>query len=500
MLLNCLKQQTRRRRMMNKLCRLIMGLLLGLAATGCMVGPDYERPVQENPAGWRVDTAEAQELSNSQWWHQFDDPELNKLIDEALLENKNLLVATARVDEFLGRYGVARADLYPQAGAEGAAARDRFSEDITPTGPGVDNPDSIYQAFLTATWEVDLWGRLRRASEAARADLLSVEEARQIVIQTLVSSVSLAYIDLLNLDRQLQISIETKQTRKKSLDIFTKRHQAGVISSLELSQVRSEYQSARARVPELQRAIGQRENALSVLLGRNPGPIERGGTIVDLKMPVAPAGLPSELLTRRPDIRQAEQDLIAANARIGVARAAYFPTVSLTGFLGTSSRDVSDLFEGTSKAWNYAANVSVPIFTAGRIRGQVEAAEALQQQSLVNYQQVIQNAFREVDDSLIDQDRTREKLDAQREQVAALNDYSRLARLRYDEGYSSYLEVLDAERSLFNVDLAYTQTQADLFSALVNLYKAMGGGWIALADEATLQAKQAEEAATPAAQ
>ena len=462
---------------MSKRGRLVAGLLMALALAGCTVGPDYMPPITDPPPAWRTDLSEANQLSNTRWWQQFNDPALDDLIDEALRDNRDLLIATARVDEFLGRYGVTRADLYPQAVAEGAAARERISEDVTPIGPGIDNPDSIYQAFLTATWEIDLWGRLRRASEAARADLLGSEEARQVVIQTLVSSVALGYIDLLNLDRQLQISIDTADTRNDSLEIFTKRHQAGVISNLELSQVKSEYQEARARIPELQRAIGQRENALSVLLGRNPGPIRRGGTIADLKLPRVPAGLPSDLLVRRPDIRQAEQELIAANARIGVARAAYFPTVSLTGFLGTSSRDVADLFEGDSKAWNYAGNVTVPIFTAGRIRGQVAAAEAIRRQALENYQQTIQDAFREVDDALIDQDRTREVMAAQGEQLLALQDYARLARLRYDEGYSSYLEVLDAERSLFNVDLRYTQTQADLFSALVELYKAMGGGW-----------------------
>lgn len=485
---------------MNNLSRLIIGISIGLFASGCMVGSDYERPPLDTPADWRVEASEARELSNSQWWHQFGDPVLPELINEALENNKDLLIATARVDEFLGRYGVARSNIFPQVGAEGAAARDRFSEDVSPVGPGISNPDDIYQAFLSASWEIDLWGRLRRATEAAQADLLSTEEARQTVIQTLVSSVALGYIDLLNLDRQLQVSINTAKTRKESEEIFTKRHEAGVVSNLELSQVTSEYQSARARIPELERAIARRENDLSVLLGRNPGPIPRGGKIADLKLPTAPAGLPSELLTRRPDIRQAEQDLIAANASIGVARAAYFPTVSLTGFLGTSSRDVSDLFEGNSKAWNYAGNVTVPIFTAGRIKGQIEAAEAVQQQALINYQQVIQNAFREVDDSLIDQDRTRETLDAQRLQVVALNDYARLAKLRYDEGYSSYLEVLDAERSLFNVDLLYTQTQADLFSAMVNLYKAMGGGWIWLADEKTYRPEQGDEDSTAAEQ
>ena len=485
---------------MNNSSRLIIGLFAVLLVAGCMIGPDYEKPLIDSPAAWRIDATEAQDLSNSEWWGQFDDQVLNELIEEALKHNKDLLIATARLDEFLGRYGVARADLFPQAGAEGYAGRERISESVTPLGPSIDNPDNIYQAFLTATWEVDLWGRLRRATEAAQAELLSTEEARQIVIQTLVSSVALGYIDLLSLDRQLSTSQETAKTRKESLEIFTKRHLAGVISNLELSQVKSEYYLALARVPELERAIGQRENALSILLGRDPAPIKRGGTIAELKLPTAPAGLPSDLLTRRPDLRQAEQNLIAANARIGVARAAYFPTVSLTGFLGTSSRDVSDLFEGNSKAWNYAGNVTVPIFTAGRIKGEIEAAEAVQQQALVNYQQTIQNAFREVNDALIDQDRTRETLDAQGQQVMALKDYAHLARLRYDEGYSSYLEVLDAERSLFNVDLTYTQTRADLFSAMVDLYKVMGGGWIDLADGVTYQDQNEAEETAPAGQ
>lgn len=476
---------------MIKLHFLIISLIAVFFLAGCMIGPDYERPVVDAPSLWRVDIVEAGELSNSKWWHQFDDPVLVELTSEALLNNTDLLIATARVDQFLGLYGATRAELFPQVGAQGSAARDRFSEALSPASPGISNPDNIYQAFLTATWEIDLWGRLRRATEAAKAELLSTEEARRTVVQSLVSSVVISYIDLLNLDRQLQISIETAKSRKDSETIFTQRHKAGVVSNLELSQVKSEYQSARARIPELEKAITQRENALSILLGRNPGPIRRGGAISDLRLPTVPSGLPSELLVRRPDIRQAEHDLIAANARIGVARAAYFPTVSLTGALGTSSRDISDLFSGDSKAWSFAGDVSLPIFTAGRIEGQVKAAEAVQQQALIAYQGVIQNAFREVDDALVDQDRTRVILDAQKLQVLSLKDYARLAKLRYDEGYSSYLEVLDAERSLFNVELNYTQTQADLFSALVTLYKTMGGGWIDQADEMTY--KQSEQ-------
>ena len=470
---------------MNNFFRLVMVLFLFGNIAGCMIGPDYEPPPTENPPSWRIDLQTAEDLSNTQWWQQFEDPVLNDLIIEALKENKDLMKATFRVEEFLGRYGATRADLFPQMGAEGSAARDRFSEDISPVGPGVSNPDNIYQAFVSATWEIDLWGRLRRATEAARADLLSTEEARLIIIQTLVSSVALGYIDLLNLDQQLQISIDTVETRHRSLEIFTERYRAGVISNLELSQAKSEYESARSQTPEIERIIARRENALSVLLGRNPGPIKRGKTLAELNLPTAPAGLPSELLIRRPDIRQAEQDLIAANARIGVARAAYFPSVTLTGFLGTSSRDVSDLFEGQSEIWNYAGNISVPVFTAGRIEGEVKVAEAQQQQALVNYQSVIQNAFLEVNDALIDQDRTRATLKAQYQQILALKDYANLARLRFEEGYASYLEVLDAERSLFNQELNYTQTQANLFNALVDLYKSMGGGWIEMDIEGT---------------
>lgn len=470
---------------MNNFFRLVMVLFLIGNIAGCVVGPDYEPPHTENPPSWRIDLQTAEDLSNTQWWQQFEDPVLNDLIIEALNENKDLLIATFRVEEFLGRYGATRADLFPQIGAEGSGARERFSENISPAGPGVSNPDNIYQAFLSATWEIDLWGRLRRATEAARADLLSTEEDRLIIIQTLVSSVALGYIDLLNLDQQLQISIDTVETRQRSLEIFTERYRAGVISNLELSQAKSEYESARAQTPEIERIISRRENALSVLLGRNPGPIKRGKTLAEIKLPTAPAGLPSELLIRRPDIRQAEQDLIAANARIGVARAAYFPSVTLTGFLGTSSRDVSDLFEGPSEIWNYAGNISVPVFTAGRIEGEVKVAEAQQQQALVNYQSVIQNAFLEVNDALIDQDRTRATLEAQYQQILALKDYASLARLRFEEGYASYLEVLDAERSLFNQELNYTQTQAKLFNALVDLYKSMGGGWIEMDIEGT---------------
>ena len=274
--------------------------------------------------------------------------------------------------------------------------------------------------------------------------------------------------NLRNLDRQLEIAKATAKSRGESYELFKLRFEGGVISVLELSQNKSQYEEALATIPPLEKAIAQQENGLSVLLGRNPGPIVRGKDIDQFVLPAIPAGLPSELLERRPDIRRAEQDLIAANALIGAARAAYFPTISLTGLFGYASPSFSNLFNSQN---------TMPIFTAGAIAGQVQAAEAVQQQALFGYQKAIQEAFREVDDSLINQDRTREQLLAQRRQVEALQQYASTARLRYDNGYTSFIEVLDAERSLFNVQLQYTQTHQVQLQAMINLYLAMGGGW-----------------------
>jgi multidrug efflux system outer membrane protein len=265
--------------------------------------------------------------------------------------------------------------------------------------------------------------------------------------------------------------------------LFELRFKGGNISEMELSQVKSEYYVALAAIPDLEKRIRQQENLLNLLLGRNPGPVKRGKTIDEVSLPAIPAGLPSDLLARRPDIRQAEQALIAANARIGVAKAQYFPTISLTGIFGSSSTELSDLFSGPAKTWNYAGTLAGPIFTAGKIKGTVKAAQAVQQEALFGYELAVRNGFREFEDSLIDQDRTRLQLEAQAKQVETLATYARLARLRYENGYTSYIEVLDAERSLFNGQLTYTQTQDLLLRALVNLYRASGGGWVVEADK-----------------
>jgi multidrug efflux system outer membrane protein len=459
---------------------------------GCMIGPNYHRPIVETPPAWRFEEKEAREVGNTAWWEQFEDPVLNDLIQSALKGNKDIKIATARVEEFMGRYGTTRAALFPQVSASASGSRSR-STVYTPAGiisPEAyvvlpTNPANSFQVFLNASWEIDLWGKLRRATEASRADLLSTEEGRRAVILTLVTSVASAYVNLRDLDTQLEIAQRTTKSREESYRLFQLRFRGGVISELELSQVKSEYEEALSTIPLIEKIIAQQENALSVLLGRNPGPIPRGKKIDEFVLPPVPGGLPSDLLTNRPDILQAEQDLVAANARIGVARSLYFPTISLTGLSGFASTDLSNLFTGPARTWSWAAPLTAPVFTGGAIRGQVKSAEAVQQQALLRYQQFIQTAFREVEDALIDQKRSREQLAIQAQQVESLRNYAHFARLRFDNGYTSYIEVLDAERSLFTAELSQAQTKGVLFQALVNLYKTMGGGWIVGADRMT---------------
>ncbi len=461
----------------------IISFLLTLTLFGCMVGPNYKRPMVETPLLWRFEEKEAREVANTPWWEQFDDPVLNELVQTVLKENKDVRIAAARVEEFMGRYRTTRASLFPQVGAGASAGRSRVTEKSpTPFPSSGENPANDFEIFVNASWEIDLWGKLRRATEAARADLLGTGEGRRTVILTLVTSVASAYVNLRDLDMQLEIAKRTVKSREESYNLFQIRFRGGVISDLELNQVKSEYEQALSTIPFIEKTIAQQENALSVLLGRNPGPIPRGKMIDGLVLPAVPAGLPSDLLASRPDIRQAEQELIAANARIGVARSQYFPTISLTALFGTASTDLTGLFSGPAKIWSFVAPLTAPIFTGGAIRGQVRSAEAVRQQSLLRYQRSIQAAFRDVEDALIDQKRTREQLEIQARQVESLRDYARFARLRFDNGYTSYIEVLDAERSLFGAELSHAQTKGALFQALVNLYKAMGGGWVVEAD------------------
>jgi len=478
--------------------RLIIFSLTLLMLAGCAVGPDYKKPEIASQPAWLVDMQTAKDTANTLWWEQFQDPTLNELIATALKQNYDLRIATARVDEYYGRYGATRADLFPQVGYGASGSRVHMSEKgpIAMT-PGTSSLYNSYQAQFSASWEIDLWGKIRRATEAAQADLMAAEDFRSGVILSLVTSVATAYVDLRSLDQQLEIARQTAKSREESVKLFDLRFKGGNISQMELSQVQSEYYVALAAIPDLEKRVRQQENYINLLLGRNPGQIARGKMIGAIALPAVPAGLPSDLLARRPDIRQAEQQLIAANARIGVAKAQYFPSISLTGLFGSASADLNDLFTGPAKAWSYAGMLAGPIFTAGKIKGSVKAAQAIQQEALFGYEQAIRNSFREFEDALIDQDRTRVQLDAQAKQVEVLATYARLARLRYENGYTSYIEVLDAERSLFNSQLSYAQTQDTMLRALVNLYKTSGGGWVVEADKIASSADQKSAPAAP---
>lgn len=459
-------------------------VITGCLLTACMVGPDYRRPEVQTPDNFRFQDPEAAKTANTPWWEQFQDPVLNALIESALKNNKDVRIAAARIDEFAGRFGTTRSELFPQIGYQGSAVRDQLSETTgTPLSPGVENPQTTYLAIATAGWEIDLWGRVRRLSESARADLFASVEGRRAIILTLVSAVANGYVALRDLDKQLEIARSTAKSYKETVQLFETRYRGGVVSEVELAQVRSQYEQASARIPQFEKLIAQQENALAVLLGRNPGSIPRGRPLDELMLPAVPAGLPSQLLEQRPDILEAEQRLIAENALIGAARARYYPSISLTGFFGGASAELSDLFDSSSKTWNFTGDILGPIFTGGAIKGQVLQAEARQRQALLAYERAIQNAFREVDDALVDHQKSRQQLAAQTRQVEALREYARLAWLRFNNGYTSYLEVLDARRSLFDAELERSLTQGVVFQALVNIYKAMGGGWVAEAEK-----------------
>jgi len=456
-----------------------------LALSGCLLGPNYERPAVDAPPAFRFAESDAKDLVNTAWWEQFQDPALNALIATALADNKDVKIAAARVEQFLGQFVTTRSQLFPQVAAGFDAQRQRVPLGSTQLPSGVGPVFNQFQATLSASWEIDFFGKLRRQTEAARASLLSSEEGRRATILTLVASVASSYVNLLSLDRQLDIAKSTAASRAASVHVFQLRFSGGEVSQMELAQSQSEYEASLATIPQIELQIAQQEDALSILLGHNPGDIARDRELDDLALPAVPAGLPSELLERRPDLRQAEQDLIAANALIGAARALYFPSISLTGLFGSASTRFSSLFTGPARVWSYAGAVTLPIFTAGSISGQVTQAEAQQQQALFQYQKSIQVAFQEVADALVSLQKTREQLVVQGSQVDALRTYARLARLRFEGGYTSYIEVLDAERSLFNAQLSYAQTQGVVFTSAVSLYKAMGGGWVTDAEHMT---------------
>ena len=439
-----------------------------------MVGPDYRRPDIEVPPAWRLGATEAVEISNIAWWEQFQDPVLSGLVRTALENNKDLAIATANIDQASAQYGIVRSAQFPQVSAGVSASRNRSSANAAVPGG---ETFSDYNINLSASFELDVWGKLRRASESARASLLASEQGKGTVVLTVVTSVANGYIQLRALDRQLEIAQRTSQSFREVTRLQKLRFEEGAVPESDYRQAQSQYQAAVAQVPELERQIARQENFLSVLLGRNPGPIERGREIDAMLFPAVPGGLPASLLERRPDIRQAEQNLVAANADIGVAKAAYFPDISLTALLGLESAQLSNLFKGPSKTWSFGAGLLQPIFNAGRIDNQVAQAEALQREALYVYQRSIISAFQDVENALIDRTKFGQIRDEQAINVEALRRFRDLADLRYREGATIYLEVANAEQSLFNAQLSYVATQSQLFQSYATLYKAMGGGW-----------------------
>lgn len=450
---------------------------------GCMtVGPDYRRPKVDTPEQWPG--AASTEPISAAWWSAYGDPVLDRMVEDALAYNTDLRFAIARVDEARAALGISRADQYPGVSANASASRNRPSQEgVTSTLGGGVPEYSNYRATLNASYEIDFWGKYRRATEAARAELLGAQSNREAVRLTLITDVARGYFNLRALDAQVAVTRRTISTRLASTALQRMRFEAGVASEFDLRQVEAQAAQARALLPAFERSLAQQETALAVLLGRSPRaivtvPVERGAAIDALTLPPAvPAGLPSDILERRPDVRQAEQALIAANARIGQAKAAYYPSISLTAILGGESTSLSNLFSTPARVWQIGGSAAQTVFDAGRTGQQVEQARAREQQLLASYASAIQNAFRDTLDALVAQRTAREALDAEQARVTALQTSYRLAQLRYDNGVSSLLDVLDVERGLLDAELNRVEAQRAQLAATADLFKALGGGW-----------------------
>ena len=462
--------------------RIAVGLLVA-ASAGCTLGPDYKRPVVELPAAHRGAASSqrsAESLANLKWFELFRDVQLTALVGTALKQNFEVRIAAERVLQARAAHGITRADQFPEVGVSAGVNAVRSSRNGANRGipEGVDTSVSYTEAGFSLGWEIDVWGRLRRLSEAARAEYLATEEARRGVVTTLVADVTQTYLSLRALDLELEIAKRTREVATDALRLTDVRRTGGVASALDVRQAEQLLYTATAQIADLERAIAQAENALSLLLGQAPGETPRGQSLEALRPPPSvPAGLPSDLIERRPDIRQAEHQLVAANARIGAARAEYFPRLSLTGLLGVQSRALSDLLTGSAGFASAGLGATAPIFNAGRTRANVQLTEAIQREAVVNYQRTIYTALRDVSDALIAYGKTSEQRREQERLVAALQESSRLSTERYRGGLESYLPVLDAQRNLFQGELELARLRERELVAIVQLYRALGGGW-----------------------
>jgi outer membrane protein, multidrug efflux system len=465
---------------------LIAPILAAALLAGCVVGPNYHRPAVQTPKAFRAvapTTAnDPASLADLKWFEVFKDEKLQDLERTALAQNYDLRDAAARVEAARANLGITRSNQFPNLSANADISTIRVSRDGATPLPASFVP-SQNRTFGGATlgllsFELDIWGRLRRATEAARANLLGAEENRKAVTTTLVSEVAAAYFSLRELDYELEISQRTLATRRESLELIKNRQAGGVATLLDLRQAEQLVYTAAETIPILQQEIEQTENQISLLLGRNPGEVLRGRSLTEQEMsPDVPAGLPSALLERRPDIRAIEQSLIAANAEIGVAKASYFPQISLTGFLGGQGTQLSSLFSGPSAVWNFTPQVTQSIFTAGRLKSNVQLSQAFRDSALIQYEKTIQTAFTEVSNALIAHQRVRESRVQQELLVAALQDRTQLAYVRYRGGVDTLLSALDSDRDLFQAELTLSQIRLNELDSVVQLYKSLGGGW-----------------------
>jgi multidrug efflux system outer membrane protein len=462
-----------------KLDKLLSAVLLSGVLVGCTVGPKYQRPAIQTPATYRDPEADPQlpaqtaSYADLPWWQAFQDPKLQELIRAALKQNYNLQIATERINAARAQVTVTRSNLFPQVSGNGtfSGGKEHLAQ----------SKFNFLLLTVDAAFQLDFFGRLRHATEAARAELLATEDARQVVVLTLVSDLATDYFTLLQLDLQLQITHNTVKTQTDSVKLTDLRLQRGVGTKLDVLQAQQVLDTANAQIPDLERQIAQEEDAISILLGNYPQDVPRGLSLVEQSLPPnVPPGLPSSIIDRRPDIREAEQILIAANADIGVAKAQFFPQISLTGSAGGSfgrSSAFSSLMATQLGVWSYGAQVSQPIFTGGALKGNLRLAESQHEQALIAYRQTIQRAFGEVSDALVGYEKFHQVRSRQQNTVADLQETVRISTLRYRGGTTTYLEVLDGQRALFSAELTLASARGDEYRVLVQLYKALGGGW-----------------------
>lgn len=460
---------------------LALGLLFG-----CAVGPDYKRPSVETPAAYRgpesgkASNLRTNSLVDLSWWDWFGDSQMTAYVSEALINNWDVKIAAARVLQAEALHGITRSQFLPSVSAGADYVDTRASQQGPAAIPnGVDPRQQYTRVYgAMAAYELDLWGRIRRANESARAQVLASIEAQRTVAQTLAATVATEYLTLLEYDLELEIARRTYAARTNSLELTTSRQTGGVASMQDVYQAQILVSTAEAAIADTLRRIEQQENLMCILLGRNPGHIKRGAPLIaQTTHAEVPPGLPSSLLDRRPDLRAAEQQLVAANADIGQAKAAFYPQITLTGFAGVQSVALSDLFTSAAKTWQFGPSVTMPLFTGGRLRSQLKLSQARFEESLARYQQTVQNAFREVSDGLIAFQRTREYRQKQGERTQAHRAATELANVRYEGGVTSYLEVLYNEQELFSAELGLAQARRNELLSVVQLYRSLGGGF-----------------------